>query len=121
MNAEQESRIEKAIAPSAGSLEKIGEIDRKLESLEAGLKELADAFRKFSEGFAKSFAVPEKRVARTSVTVSKEDDYRPANRSGESSADDGRARQRREGTHADADPGFLEAMKQAHARPALGA
>ena len=120
MKPEQEEKIDKAITQSASSLEKIGEIDRKLESLEAGLKELADAFRKFSEGFAKSFTQPEKRVARTSVTVSKEDDgYRPAE-SDEHPAGGGRFHGKREGIQADAEPGFLEAMKQAHGRPTLG-
>lgn len=119
MNTEQDNKIEKALTQSANSLEKIGEVDRKLESLEAGLKELADAFRKFTEGFAKSFTPPEKRVARTSVTVSKEDDGRTSH---EHPADEGRFHAtRREGIRADADPGFLEAMKSAHAKPMLGA
>jgi hypothetical protein len=119
MNSDQENKIDKAITQSASSLEKIGEIDRKLESLEAGLKELADAFRKFTEGFAKSFTPPEKRVARTTVTVSKEDDSRASR---EHSAEGGRVHGvHREGAQADADPGFLEAMKTAHAHPMLGA
>lgn len=46
MKSEQEEKIEKAIAQSASSLEKIAQIDGKLESLESGLKELADAFRR---------------------------------------------------------------------------
>ena len=121
MNSEQQDKIEKAITQSASSLEKIEQIGGKLESLEAGLRELADAFRKFSEGFAKSFAVPEKRVARTSVTVSKEDDYRRSRESDQHSADGGGLHARREGVQADAEPGFLDAMKQAHARPTLGA
>lgn len=127
MKPEQEEKIEKAIMQSASSLEKIGEIDRKLESLEAGLKELADAFRKFTEGFAKSFAPPEKRVARTSVTVSKEDDYGVSGQSNEHPAEGGRihvggrTHVKREGAQADADPGFLDAMKAAHAQPMLGA
>jgi|SRR5579872_141388 len=127
MNSEQEIKIDKAIMQSASSLEKIGEIDRKVESLEGGLKELADAFRKFTEGFAKSFATPEKRVARTGVTVSKEDDYQSREKSehpGEgarSPAASGRFHAKREGAQADADPGFLESMKAAHSRPMLGA
>ena len=113
MKPEQEAKLEKAIMQSDTSLEKIDAIDKKLESLEAGLKELADAFRKFSEGFAKSLAVPEKRVARTSVAVSKEDD-------GKHPAGSGRTHgiQERRG---DADAGFLDAMKTAHANPMLGA
>jgi hypothetical protein len=119
MKPEQEEKIDKAITQSASSLEKVAEIDRKLESLEAGLKELADAFRKFTEGFAKSFTPPEKRVARTIVTVSKEDDSRASR---EHPAEGGRVHGvRREGVQADADPGFLEAMKTAHANPMLGA
>jgi hypothetical protein len=74
MRAEEEEKLDKAITQSGSSLEKIAAIDQKLESLEAGLKELADAFRKFSEGFARNFTLPERRIARTSVTVSKEDD-----------------------------------------------
>ena len=119
MNSDQENKIDKALTQSASSLEKIGEIDRKLESLEAGLKELADAFRKFTEGFAKSFTPPEKRVARTTVTVSKEDDSRASR---EHPVEGGRVHgAHREGQQADADPGFLEAMKTAHAHPMLGA
>ena len=114
MNPNYEQELEKAISQITASLEKIGELDRKLESLESGLKELADAFRKFSEGFAKSFTPPERRVARTSVTVSKEDDAR-------NTSDGSRIPVRREGTHADAESGLLEAMKSAHARPAVGA
>lgn len=114
MNPNYEQELEKAISQTTASLEKIGELDRKLESLESGLKELADAFRKFSEGFAKSFSPPERRVARTGVTVSKEDDARNA-------SDGSRIPVRREGTHADAESGFLEAMKSAHTRPAIGA
>jgi hypothetical protein len=112
MKPEQEEKLDKAVTQSTSSLEKIGEIDRKLESLEAGLKELADAFRKFSEGFAKSFTLPEKRVARTSVPVSKEDD-------GKHPAGGGRVHVER--LQSDADAGFLEAMKSAHANPVLGA
>ena len=113
MKPEHEEKLDKAIAQSNNSLEKIVDIDRKLESLEAGLKELADAFRKFSEGFAKSLTPPEKRIARTSVTVSKEDDGK--NPSGT------RIHVEREGAQADAHPGFLEAMKTAHANPVVGA
>ena len=120
MKPEQEEKIDKAITQSASSLEKIGEIDRKLESLEAGLKELADAFRKFSEGFAKSFTQPEKRVARTSVAVSKEDDSRPSREQTGPSASLRMGIPHREGIQADADPGFLEAMKTAHSHPVLG-
>jgi hypothetical protein len=112
MKPEQEEKLDKAVTQSTSSLEKIGEIDRKLQSLEAGLKELADAFRKFSEGFAKSFTLPEKRVARTSVTVLKEDD-------GKHSAGGGRVHVER--PQGDADAGFLDAMKSAHANPVLGA
>jgi hypothetical protein len=119
MNSDQENKIDKAITQSASSLEKIGEIDRKLESLEAGLKELADAFRKFTEGFAKSFTPPEKRVARTTVTVSKEDDSRVSREHPAKGAQGHGAN--REGIQADADPGFLEAMKTAHKNPMLGA
>lgn len=114
MNPNYEQELEKAISQTTTSLEKIGELDRKLESLESGLKELADAFRKFSEGFAKSFAPPARRVARTSVTVSKEDDSK-------NPAEGGRLHVKREGAQADAEPGFLDAMKSAHARPAIGA
>lgn len=110
MKPEQEETLEKAITQSTHSLEKIVDVDRKLESLEAGLKELADAFRKFSEGFAKSLLPQEKRVARTSVTVSKEDDGQHS---------DGGARIH--GRQGDADAGFLEAMKTAHANPVIGA
>ena len=112
MKPEQEEKLDKAVTQSTSSLEKIGEIDRKLESLEAGLKELADAFRKFSEGFAKSFTGPEKRIARTSVAVSKEDD-------GKHPAGGGRVHVER--LQSDADAGFLDAMKSAHANPVLGA
>ena len=111
--AMKEAKLEKAILQSDTSLEKIDAIDKKLESLEAGLKELADAFRKFSEGFAKSLVLPEKRVARTSVAVSKEDD-------GKHPAEGGRIH----GIHerrGDADAGFLDAMKTAHANPTIGA
>jgi len=90
-------------------------IQQKLESLEAGLKELADAFRKFSEGFAKSFSSTERRVARTSVSVSKQED------GSQHPAEGGRFHVVREGAQADADAGFLEAMKSAHANPSLGA
>ena len=125
MKPEQEEKIEKAITQSARSLEKIAEIDRKLESLESGLRELADAFRKFTEGFAKSFAAQEKRVARTSVTVSKEDDYSDSreqtSESGRHAESSSEKRFRHESRQADADPGFLEAMKTAHANPTLGA
>ena len=130
MKPEQEEKLDKALTQSAKSIEKIGEIDRKLESLEAGLKELADAFRKFTEGFAKSFTAPvEKRIARTSVTVSKEDDSRRTRSSSEhpgegarpSFTGSGRSDIRRENPQGDADPGFLEAMKTAHANPMLGA
>lgn len=113
MNPNYEQELEKAISQTTASLEKIGELDRKLESLESGLKELADAFRKFSEGFAKSFSPPERRVARTSVSVSKEDDARKSS--------EGRTPAKREGAQADAEQGFLEAMKSAHTRPAIGA
>ena len=119
MKPEQEEKLEKAITQSHASLAKIEAIDKKLESLEAGLKELADAFRKFTEGFAKSFGAGDKRVARTSVTVSKEDDSR-SSRSGPSEehpAEGGRIHGRR----GDADPGLLEAMKSAHANPMIGA
>ena len=121
MKPEQEEKLDKALTQSTTSLAKIGEVDRKLESLEAGLKELADAFRKFTEGFAKSFTVPERRVARTSVTVSKEDDSRSSR---EHPAEGGRNHGGyawRENPQADADPGCLEAMKRAHANPTLGA
>jgi hypothetical protein len=125
MKPEQEEKMEKAIMQSASSLEKIAQIDSKLQSLEAGLKELADAFRKFTEGFAKSFTAPEKRVARTSVTVSKEDDYgdsrEQTSESGRQAGSSSEKRFRGEGDRADADPGFLEAMKQAHARTTFGA
>ena len=114
MKPEQEEKLDKAITQSNHSLEKVVDIDRKLESLEAGLKELADAFRKFSEGFAKSITAPEKRIARTSVTVSKEDD-------GKNPPGGGRIHIAREGRQADADPGFIEAMKTAHANPVVGA
>ena len=112
MKPEQEEKLDKAITQSGSSLEKIAAIDQKLESLEAGLKELADAFRKFSEGFARTFTPPEKRIARTSVTVSKEEDGKHP---------DGRIHAQREGVQSDADAGFLEAMKSAHTRPILGA
>jgi hypothetical protein len=121
MKPEQDEKLDKALTQSANSLEKVGEVGRKLESLEAGLKELADAFRKFTEGFAKSFTAPEKRVARTSVTVSKEDDS-AANR--EHPAEGGGKHGGyawRENPQADADPGLLESMKRAHANPTLGA
>jgi hypothetical protein len=112
MKPEQEEKLDKAVTQSTSSLEKIGEIDRKLESLEAGLKELADAFRKFSEGFARSFTPLDKRIARTSVAVSKEDD-------GKHPAGGGRVHGER--PQSDADAGFLEAMKSAHSNPMLGA
>ena len=115
MKPEHEEKLDKAIAQSNHSLEKIVDVDRKLESLEAGLKELADAFRKFSEGFAKSLLPQEKRVARTSVAVSKEDDGR--NSAGRGSG----FVSAREGQQTDADTGFLEAMKSAHANPVIGA
>jgi hypothetical protein len=118
MKPEQEEKLEKAIMQSGASIEKIAAVDKKLESLEAGLKELADAFRKFTEGFAKSFASGEKRVARTSVTVSKEDDSRSSREARDSQhpAEGGRIH----GRQNDADPGVLEAMKAAHANPTLG-
>ena len=113
MKPEQEEKLDKAVTQSTSSLEKIGEIDRKLESLEAGLKELADAFRKFSEGFARSFTPLDKRIARTSVTVSKEDDGRRPAGGGRGHAE--------HSAQSDADAGFLEAMKSAHSNPTLGA
>lgn len=121
MKPEQEEKLDKALTQSTSSLAKIGEVDRKLESLEAGLKELADAFRKFTEAFAKSVTGPEKHVARTGVTVSKEDDSRSSR---EHPAEGGRnhgGHAWRENPQADADPGLLEAMKRAHANPTLGA
>ncbi|HEU5233565.1 MAG TPA: hypothetical protein VFU50_11935 [Terriglobales bacterium] len=113
MNPNYEQELAKAISQTTASLEKIGELDRKLESLESGLKELAEAFRKFSEGFAKSFTAPERRVARTSVTISKEDDARSASKASIPA--------KGEGAHGDAEAGFLEAMKSAHTHPAIGA
>ena len=113
MKPEQEEKLDKAVTQSTSSLEKIGEIDRKLESLEAGLKELADAFRKFSEGFARSFTPLDKRIARTNVTVSKEDDGRRPAGGGRGHAE--------HSAQSDADAGFLEAMKSAHSNPTLGA
>jgi hypothetical protein len=118
MKPEQEEKLEKAIMQSGASIEKVAAVDKKLESLEAGLKELADAFRKFTEGFAKSFAPGDKRVARTSVTVSKEDDSRSSREARDSQhpAEGGRIH----GRQNDADPGVLEAMKAAHANPTIG-
>jgi hypothetical protein len=104
------NQLDKSSQPSPGD-----QVQQKLESLEAGLKELADAFRKFSEGFAKSFSSKDKRVARTSVAVSKQEDR------SQHPAEGGRFHVVREGAQADVDAGFLEAMKSAHANPSLGA
>jgi len=121
MKPEQEEKLDKALTQSANSVEKIGDVNRKLESLEAGLKELADAFRKFTEGFAKSLTGPEKRVARTSVTVSKEDDSHSRREHPPEAGGKHGGYAWRENPQADADPGLLEAMKRAHANPVLGA
>ena len=102
-------QLDKSSQPAAGD----ERLQQKLESLESGLKELADAFRKFSEGFAKSLSPADKRVARTSVTVSKQEDSARHSDRGD--------RIQREGAQGDADAGFLEAMKSAHANPAIGA
>jgi hypothetical protein len=112
MKPEQEQKLDKAVAQSSDSLERVENLNKNLDSLESGLKELADAFRSFTEGFAKSFASAEsKRIARTSVTVSKEDDSRSAA---------SEVRRTREGVQGDADAGFIDAMKAAHARPSIG-
>ena len=96
MKPEQEQKLEKALAQSAESAERVDSLNKKLDSLESGLKELAEAFRSFTEGFAKSFApIEAKRIARTSIAVSKEDD--------------GRAQ-----LH---DAGVREAIKVAHGQP----
>lgn len=98
MKAEQEEKLDKAIAQSAESVERVDSLNKKLDSLESGLKELAEAFRNFTEGFAKSLApVEAKRIARTSVAVSKEDDGRG---------------------HV-ADAGVREAIKVAHGQPMI--
>jgi hypothetical protein len=79
-------------------VERVDTLNKKLDSLESGLKELAEAFRDFTEGFAKSFVpIEAKRIARTSVVVSKEDDARAQ-------------------LH---DSGVREAIKAAHGQPML--
>ena len=98
MKPEQEQKLDKALAQSSESFERVDSLNKKLDSLESGLKELAEAFRNFTEGFAKSLApVEAKRIARTSVAVSKEDD--------------GRAQ-----LH---DGGVREAIKAAHGNPMI--
>jgi hypothetical protein len=78
MKPEQEEKLDKAIAQSTDSIEKIVGIDQKLQALEAGMRELGESFKKFVDGFAESVAPAAKRVARTGVPVSKEDDGRRA-------------------------------------------
>lgn len=100
MKPEQEDKLDKALAQSAESVERVDSLNKKLDSLESGLKELADAFRNFTEGFVKSLApIEAKRIARTSISVSK--------------GDDGRAP-----AHT-ADAGVREAIKVAHGNPMI--
>jgi hypothetical protein len=119
MRPEYEQKLDKAAADASSSLERVHGLEQKLAAiekngtaLEAGLKELAGAFRNFTEGFARSFgAADTRRVARTAVSVSKEDDARSA----------GATTVRREGTQGDAGSGFIDAMKTAHANPVIPA